>query len=66
MQAFVEGFQLPWLTTLGKMSAQYAPWLSGRPSALPVMAFTAALIFGIWYVRFPWLERGDDASESRP
>lgn len=60
MQAFVEGFQLPWLTTLGKMSAQYAPWLSGRPSALPVMVFTAALIYGVWRVRFPWLSRPEE------
>lgn len=61
IRAFVEGFQLPWLNTLGKMSAQYAPWLSGRPSALPVMLFTAVLIYGIWTVDRPWRGTGGDA-----
>lgn len=54
LRAFLEGLQLPWLNTLGKMSAQYAPWLGGRPSALPVMLFTAVLIYGIWKVDRPW------------
>lgn len=54
LRVFVEGLQLPWLTTLGKMSAQYAPWLSGRPSALPVLLLTAAAVAGIWRIRNPW------------
>lgn len=53
IRVFVEGFQLPWLTTLGKMASQYAPWLAGRPSALPVMVLTAAVVWGIWAVRDP-------------
>jgi len=48
IRVFVEGFQLPWLTTLGKMASQYAPWLTGRPSALPVMALVAAVLWAIW------------------
>jgi hypothetical protein len=54
LRVFVEGFQLPWLTTLGKMATQYAPWLSGRPSAVPVMLLTALLVAGIWAIRYPW------------
>jgi hypothetical protein len=54
IRTFIEGLQLPWLTTLGKMSAQYAPWLDGRPSALPALLFAAALVAGIWGVRAPW------------
>lgn len=54
IRVFVEGLQLPWLSTLGRMATQYAPWLSGRPSALPVMLFTAAMIYGIWKVDRPW------------
>jgi hypothetical protein len=54
VRVFIEGFQLPWLTTLTKMSAQYAPWLEGRASALPAMALCAAVIAGIWLVRSPW------------
>lgn len=62
IRVFVEGFQLPWLNTLGKMSAQYAPWLSGRPSALPVMVFTAAVIYGIWKFDRPWRASADTSS----
>jgi hypothetical protein len=54
IRVFVEGLQLPWLSTLGRMATQYAPWLTGRPSALPVMLFTAAMIYGIWKVDRPW------------
>jgi len=54
IRVFVEGFQLPWLNTLAKMASQYAPWLGGRPSALPVMLFTAAMVYGIWKVDNPW------------
>ena len=54
IRVFVEGFQLPWLTTLGKMAAQYAPWLAGRPSAFPVMLLCAAVIYGIWTIDRPW------------
>ncbi len=54
IRVFVEGFQLPWLSTLGKMAPQYAPWLEGRPSALPVMFFCAAVIAGIWTIDRPW------------
>ena len=53
VRVFVEGLQLPWLSTLGRMARQYAPWLEGRPSALPVMLFTAAVIAGIWLIKRP-------------
>ncbi len=54
MRLFVEGFQLPWLTTLGKLAAQYSPWLEGRPSPLPVFALTAIVLAAIWMIRSPW------------
>lgn len=53
MRVFVEGLQLPWLSTLGRMAKQYAPWLDGRPSALPAMLLTAALVAGIWLIKRP-------------
>jgi hypothetical protein len=59
MHAFIEGLQLPWLNTLAKMGAQYAPWLEGRPSALPAFIFSAVLIAGIWGVRSPWKSPSD-------
>lgn len=61
IRVFVEGFQLPWLTTLGKMAAQYAPWLDGRPSSLPVMLLCAAMLYGVWSIDRPW--RGSQGSE---
>ena len=35
VHVFVSGFQLPWLTVLGKTSKQYLPWLDGPVNALP-------------------------------
>jgi hypothetical protein len=56
IRVFVEGFQLPWLTTLGKMAAQYAPWLTERPSPFPVMLLCAAMLYGVWTIERPWRE----------
>ena len=63
IHVLVEGFQLPWLSTLGKMAPQYAPWLEGRPSALPVMLLCAAIIAGIWMIDRPW--RATSVSDER-
>ncbi len=54
LHVFVEGLQLPWLNTLGKMATQYLPWLDGRPSAVASYLFVAALLAGIWGIRSPW------------
>ena len=61
IHVFVEGLQLPWLNTLGKMSAQYAPWLDGRPSALPAYLLAGVILYGIWGVRKPWRSPAYDA-----
>lgn len=53
IRVFVEGLQLPWLSTLGRMARQYAPWLDGRPSALPVMMLTAVIVACIWLIKRP-------------
>lgn len=58
-RALVEGFQLPWLTVLGKMSTQYLPWLEGKPSALPWMVIGGVLIAFVWRVRDPWRPAGE-------
>lgn len=57
-RALVEGFQLPWLTVLGKTSAQYLPWLEGRPSALPWLALAAVVVAVIWRIDRPWRRLG--------
>ncbi len=54
VRAFLEGLQLPWLTTLGKMATQYAPWLEGRPSPTLPFLLAAAAVAGIWIYRNPW------------
>ncbi len=54
LRTFLEGFQLPWLGTLSRMAASYVPFLEGqRVSALPFMAFAAALVYGVWRIRAP-------------
>jgi hypothetical protein len=60
-RVFVEGFQLPWLTVLTKMSAQYLPWYRGVVSPLPLFLVWGGLIWMIWRVRSPWrgLNSGD-------
>ena len=53
-RVILEGFQLPALSTLSRMSSQYAPGLGGaRPSALPALALTGVLVWFIWSVRWP-------------
>jgi hypothetical protein len=48
LRVFVEGFQLPWLTVLGRTASQYAAFLEGRPSPLPLVALCGALVFVVW------------------
>jgi len=54
MRVFLEGFQLPWMGTLSRMATQYIPQLEGeRLSALPFMAVSVAVIYGIWAIQLP-------------
>ncbi len=53
-RVLIEGLQLPWLTAVGKMSAQYLPWLKGPVSALPLFLLAGVLLWLIWRVRNPW------------
>ena len=59
-RVIIEGFQLPWLTVLTRMSAQYLPWFRGNVSALAAFVMGAILIWIIWRVEDPW--RRSDAS----
>jgi len=52
-QTFVAGFQLPWLTVLGKLSHQYAPWLQGGVSPLPLFVLTGVVVWLVWTVDRP-------------
>ncbi len=66
VRVFVEGLQLPWLSTLGRMSRQYVPWLEGRPDALPVLLLAAVVVAGIWLIKRPRLLVVEDASAASP
>lgn len=57
---YLGGFRLPALTTLGRMSHQYAPELGGKLSPLPAFLVTGLLIWLLWRVEFPGRRLGDD------
>lgn len=60
-QVLLQGFQLPWLTVVGKMASQYASFLlvSG-PSPLALFALWSVLIYGIWRFHAPWATFAED------
>lgn len=60
---FIEGLQLPWLTVVGKLSAQYVPWLRGEVSALPLFLLLAVAVYLVWAVRAPWGPLGENLPE---
>lgn len=53
MRTMLEGPRLPALTTFSRMSAQYAPWLTGDASPLPLFALLGILLVAIWRMRAP-------------
>ncbi len=53
-RVFVEGFQLPWLTVMTKLSAQYLPWFRGNISVLPIFALCGVMLYIVWRVEYPW------------
>ncbi len=42
------GFQLPWLTTLSRMSGQYGEYFTTGVSPLPLFVLTSTILYGIW------------------
>ena len=56
---YLGGFRLPILTTLARMSAQYAPELAGGVSPLPLFLLVGGLIWLIWRVESPGAAVGD-------
>lgn len=53
-RVLVEGFQLPWLTVMTKLSAQYLDWFRGTVSVLPIFALCGVVIAIVWRVQNPW------------
>lgn len=55
IRVFLDGFQLPWLTTLSKMAHQYVPSLEGHDvSPIAFFVLWGFLIYGIWGVKYPF------------
>jgi hypothetical protein len=48
VRVFIGGFELPFLTVIGKTAAAYAPFLEGRPSPLPLFAVAGAVLWLVW------------------
>lgn len=54
MRVFLEGFQLPWLSTLSRMAGAYAPYLGEHGvSALPILVLIGVVIYLVWAVKQP-------------
>jgi hypothetical protein len=60
--AMLEGFQLPWLTVLSKMTA-YLPGIATPLSALPWFILLGVMIVFVWRVRSPWKRLGEGAGD---
>lgn len=54
VKTMLGGPQLPALTTLSRMSAQYAAWLTGDASPFAALLVLAAIVFAIWRIGHPW------------
>jgi hypothetical protein len=66
-RVLTEGLQLPWLSTLSRMTEQYLPILVSSAAPYVLMALTALTIYAIWRVRLtsPALSVAE-ASRSQP
>ena len=53
-QVFLQGFQLPWLTVLGKMSTQYGSFLESGTSPLALFVLAAVVLYVIWHCPALW------------
>jgi len=52
-RVLTQGPELPWLTVLGKTSVQYAPGVSVRLFAWPILLMAAGFLAVIWWVPVP-------------
>ena len=59
-RVFITGPELPWLTTLVKTAAQYAPSLQDGASPFGLFLVTGLAIWVLWRARNPWTRMNDD------
>ncbi len=64
-KVFFQGFQLPWLTVLGKLAPQYAPFLASGTSPLALFALLGIMLFIIWRCPHPWAKLLEDKLSAR-
>ncbi|MBL8191598.1 MAG: hypothetical protein JNK38_26505 [Acidobacteria bacterium] len=57
LHVFIGGFKLPVLTTLQNLGSQYGGFSAQGVSPLPLFALTAAILYGIWSVRWSQQEQ---------
>lgn len=56
LRVFLEGVQLPWLSTLGRMAGAYAPFLEdGNVAAGPTIVLVGIVVALIWRIKRPGL-----------
>ena len=48
LHVFIGGFELPALTTLSRMGAQFGEYTARGDSPLPLLALAAAILCGLW------------------
>jgi hypothetical protein len=64
-RVFITGPELPWLTTLIKTAAQYAPSLENGASPFGLFLATGLVIWAMWKARAPWEKMDEGSSLSR-
>jgi hypothetical protein len=57
LHVFIGGFKLPVLTTLQNLGSQYGGFSAQGGSPLPLFALTAAILYGLWSVRWSQQEQ---------
>lgn len=53
LHVFVGGFKLPAFTVLSRMGDQLGEYVAGGVSPLPLFVLAAAILYGVWAIRFP-------------
>lgn len=60
LNVFIGGFKLPVLTTLQNMGGQYGGFSAQGVSPLPLFALTAAILYGLWSVKWSRFNRQEE------
>jgi hypothetical protein len=53
LHVFLGGFKLPVFTVLSRMGDQLGEYVAHGVSPLPLFVLAAAILYGVWAIRFP-------------